>query len=40
MRSGGFGGFAYFITRDTVEFLSTWQWLSRMEAAQMKGIVA
>lgn len=27
MRPDEFGGFAYFITRDTVRYTSTWQWL-------------
>lgn len=27
MRSGEFGGFAYFITRDDVRYVATWQWL-------------
>ena len=27
MRSGEFGGFAYFITREAVQYVSTWQWL-------------
>jgi hypothetical protein len=33
MRSGEFGGFAYFITRDEVRYMSTWQWLHEMESA-------
>ena len=29
MRSGEFGGFAYFITRDEIRHFSTWQWLGQ-----------
>ena len=37
MRQGEFGGFAYFITREEVRFISTWGWVdeqSRKEAQQ------
>jgi hypothetical protein len=32
MRPGEFGGFAYFITREEVRYVSTWSWLNEMEA--------
>jgi hypothetical protein len=38
MRTGEFGGFAYFITRDDVRSTSSWQWLHQ-EMARQKGIV-
>ena len=37
MRQGEFGGFAYFISRDEVKFMSTWQWLIETEIALKKG---
>src|SRR5262249_51022824 len=32
MRPGEFGGFAYFITCENVEYISTWQWVHEMQA--------
>ena len=34
MRSGEFGGFAYFITREEVRYISTWSWLHEMETTK------
>jgi hypothetical protein len=40
MRAHEFGGIAYFITRDEVRQMSTWQWLDEMESTQKKGVPA
>ena len=32
MRPGEFGGFAYFITRAEIRYMSTWEWLHMAEA--------
>jgi hypothetical protein len=36
MRSGEFGGFAYFITREEVRYMSTWAWLHEAETTKKK----
>ncbi|MGH9350963.1 MAG: hypothetical protein ACRD2G_02175 [Terriglobia bacterium] len=38
MRAHEFGGIAYFITRDEVRHMSTWQWLDEMESSRNKGV--
>ena len=40
MRTGEFGGFAYFITREAVRYISTWAWLHEMETTRQNGVAA
>lgn len=38
MRPGEFGGFAYFITREEVRYVSTWAWLHEMETTRKSEV--